>query len=142
MCDQSGVVGFDRQEINHRAADLGGFSRRVQFDQRGQAILRQQAVALRTVRRAHTGPDDGPVQRFALLHQTVQIPRLMRTVKIAKTDVHDPSRQCAAIISRTRDALWQVRQCRSAKRRQAKILSTVCHLFIPAQLIHWPPSTL
>ena len=45
--------------------------------------------------------------RQALLHQTMQIPRLMCAVKIAQTDVNNPGRQARTIIGRNRDPIWQ-----------------------------------
>ena len=101
--DQICVAIGDRDIVDHCAHNLGRGAFRIQFDQSGHAILGQQFFTLRRIIGAHTRANDCPIHGLARLHQTMQVPRLVGTVEIPKTDVHNPSRQRRAIIGRARD---------------------------------------
>ena len=73
------------------------------------------------------GPDDRPVHGQARIEQPVQVPGLVRPVKVAQPDMHDTGCQGGPVISRHPHARRQRGQCRVGQRDQ---------------LIHWPPSTL
>ena len=96
--DQRAVALFDRQVVDHRPHNLSRGLRGVEFDQRRQTVLRQELFPHRRIIGAHARAKDRPIMRFATLHQTVQIPRLMRAVKIAHADMNDAGCQGAAII--------------------------------------------
>ena len=97
--DQGTVALFDWQVVDHRAHNLGRGLRGVEFDQRCQTILRQELLAHGRIIGAHARAEDRPVMRLAVLHQTMQIPRLMRAVEIAHADMHDAGGQGAAVIA-------------------------------------------
>ena len=62
LADQRGVALLDRDIADHRACYLRRLARRVQFDQRRQAILRQHLLALNRIGGAHARADDRPVE--------------------------------------------------------------------------------
>ena len=96
--DQRAVTLFNREVVDHGAHNLGRGLRGIEFNQRRQTVLRQKLLAHRRIIGAHACAKDRPIMRLPVLHQTVQIPRLMRTVEIAHADMHDAGRQGAAII--------------------------------------------
>ena len=104
---------FDWQVVDHGTYDLGRDVCRIKLDQGREAILSKKFFAHGGIVRAHAGADDGPIMRFALLHQAVQIPCLMCTVEIADADMHDARLQGCAIISWTFNS--QLIECRIRK---------------------------
>ena len=85
--DQRRVVRAHLHVVDHGADDLSRFTRRVELDQGGQAILRQELRALLRICGAHPCAHNCPIQRQPLLHQLVRIPRLMGPVKVAQPNV-------------------------------------------------------
>ena len=107
---ESGMPFLDRHVVDHRADDLRRRAGRVELDQRRQAVLAQELLALRGVVRANAGADDCPVVVEPELEQPVQVPGLVRAVEVAEPDMDDAGGQRGAVISRPRDRLRQVAQ--------------------------------
>ena len=134
--DQGRVIGSHRNEIDHGACHFGGNARRVQFDQRVQIVLFQQFQTTGFIVRTHACAHDGPIQCLTVLHQPVQIPRLMGAVEITQTDVNDARRQRASVVGRNRDVHRQIRQGFIIEFHHRGLLHSTVH-----QLIQFPPST-
>ena len=108
--DEGGVPLLDRHVVDHRAGHLCRRAGRIELDQRRQAVLPQELVALRRIVRTDPGADDRPVVVEAELEQPVQVPGLVRAVEVAEPDMDDSGGQGRAVIGRPRDRLRQVAQ--------------------------------
>jgi hypothetical protein len=65
-----------------------------------QAILSLQRLLHAAVLRQHTNPTDPPVQRLPVVHQAVQVHRLVRSVEATDPDVNDANRHLVSVVSR------------------------------------------
>ena len=91
--DPRAVPLLYRKVVDHRPHDLCRGAQRIQRNQRRQAILIKKLLTQGVVLMALARAQNRPVQSAAVLHQTMQIPGLVRTVKMAEPDVNDPRRQ-------------------------------------------------
>jgi hypothetical protein len=106
--------------------------------QRVEAVLRVERLLHAPVGRHHPDPADAPVQRLALVHEAIEVHRLVRAVEAAHAEVHDAGADAAAVVGRRGDVELGQRlagephvtiprerpcmsSCRSAKRRWAGI---------------------
>ena len=110
MPDEAHIPVFDRQVVDHGADDLSGTAAWIKLDEGRQTILRDQLVAHRRVIGPYPRADDRPVKRLALLHKPMQIPSLMRPVKVAKSDMDDTGCKPRSIITRPVDPGSQIGQ--------------------------------
>ena len=106
--DQGGVVRLNRQEINHRPHHLGRLHSRVQHHQGRHAALSQQPLAHGSVAGAHPCSQNGPIMGLTHLHQLMQIPRLVCSMKIAHADVHNARGQRGTVVVWDQNAVGQV----------------------------------
>ena len=108
--DGFGIIGGE-QVLDDRP-DHAGFPGAVAVpqDQGVQAILGGQRVAHRGVGRLQADAADAPVHRRAVIHQRVDVHRLVRAVEITDPDVHDSGRDLAAIVTRNGHLGAQPRQ--------------------------------
>ena len=124
--NQRRVVFGDGGVVDHRADDLCRDTTGGKLDQGGQIVLRFKLVAHRAVIGPHTGADQRPILRQTLLHQLVQIPRLMGAVEIAQTDVDDPRRERGAIVVGRADTGGQVTKAIQGQRHRRRRVG-VCY---------------
>ena len=92
-------------------------------DQGVQAILGGHHVTHPGVGRLQAQAADPPVHRRAVIHQRVDVHRLVRAVEIADTDVNDAGRDLAAIVTRAGGGVVQLRQGLLVQRGHAVLTS-------------------
>ena len=108
--DEGGVSLLHPHVVDHRAHHLCRLAGGVELDQRRQAVLPQELLALRRVVGTNPRTDDCPVVVETELEQAVQVPGLVRAVKVAESDVDDPRGQGRAVVAWPRNGLRQVRK--------------------------------
>ncbi len=79
-------------------------------DQRVEAVLAVQGIAHARIDRQQSDTADAPVERLALVHQAVEIHRLVRPMKSADAEMDDADRDAAAVVRRAGDILRQHRE--------------------------------
>src|ERR1700722_7868488 len=104
------MVGRE-QELDNRP-DYAGVPGAVAMpeDQGVQTVLGVQHVADPAVGGLKADTADTPVHRRGAVHQRVEVHRLVRAVKVAHPDVHDPGSHLAAVVTRARDTGAQLAQ--------------------------------
>src|SRR5262249_13043722 len=86
-------------------------------DERVQVILRGQDVVHPPVLGQHADADDAPVEGLAVVHQPVEVHRLVRTVEAADAEVHDPGTDRRTAVARYGDVVAQGTHCRGREGR-------------------------
>ena len=115
--DRLGVVGGE--EVAHDRPDDPGLQRAVGVlhHQRVETVLLGHHVAHAGVVRQGPDPADAPVHRLALVHEPVDVHRLVCPVEATDTEVHDAGGHRDAVVRRPLDA--GVERC---QRSRAEVL--------------------
>jgi len=119
---EHGLGVVRREEVVHERADHPGLVRavRVLEDERVEAVLGGHDVGHPPVARQDADAADAPVEGLAVLHEAVEVHRLVGPVEAADAEVHDPGGHAGPVVRGHRQAGRRVGERRGGQRAGAR----------------------